>query len=209
MRLVADFVPESATACYDLSIHVLTSGTNNTRCLAHHFVRTEPKSDYTGDKNFKVMGTPFHKTPATQSPANQNAMNCGCKKERAVLEFYLYKTGKLRSEATNVEEGWLNQHLTPREREFVLKQVQEETLWSLDDIWRYRYIEEDGKWKRRSDLERFEGYVECMMKKLDNMKEAYKLAKGNAEDELDPETLQLLEESATEARKSKRARQAA
>ena len=30
------------------------------------------------------------------------------------------------------------------------------------------------------------------------MKEAYKLAKGNAEDELDPETLQLLEESATE-----------
>ena len=100
----------------------------------------------------------------------------------------------------------MNQRLTPREHEFVLKQVQEETLWSLDDIWRYCYIEEDGKWKRRSDLERFEGYVERMMKKLDDMKEAYKLAKGNAEDELDPETLQLLEESATEARKSKRHR---
>ncbi|KIK50308.1 hypothetical protein GYMLUDRAFT_253093 [Collybiopsis luxurians FD-317 M1] len=131
MRLVSGFVPECATTCYKLSLHILMSGETNTRCLAHHFSHVKPKTNHMGDKNSKVIGTPFHGTKYSETLSDATAMNSQSRRSSFAAEGvlcvskheHLHKFGKIPTATLAGDRSPLNP-LIPRKLTDVINSVQ-------------------------------------------------------------------------------------
>ncbi|KIK61230.1 hypothetical protein GYMLUDRAFT_243874 [Collybiopsis luxurians FD-317 M1] len=175
LREVDFFVSDCGSICKELSLKILTTKFGTTRCLNHHNTRNSVVNDWNGtSREFQNTGVPFRESwPRQQKRAD--ALHCGCHWERAVLEFYMFKTGKIGSrereelreegEPEVPKEGWKMQYLHPRLRELVLGQVQDEAGWCLDDIWTLK--KEQNRWVKRSEIERLEGMVRRMQNRLE------------------------------------------
>ncbi|KIK52154.1 hypothetical protein GYMLUDRAFT_251498 [Collybiopsis luxurians FD-317 M1] len=134
------FIPECASLCPKLSLEILTTTHGNIRCLQHANTHNRKQNNWSGTlRPWNVTGVPYQLKKAGEQ-LEEGTLHCGCHWERAVLEFFLFKTGKIESRTHKDEpgwsrEGWHMQYLHPRLCELVLGQVQELTTWCLDDIW--------------------------------------------------------------------------
>ncbi|KIK55220.1 hypothetical protein GYMLUDRAFT_248824 [Collybiopsis luxurians FD-317 M1] len=178
MQEVNFFVTECGSICKELSLEILTTKFGTTQCLNHHNTRNSEVNDWNGtSQEFQNTGVPFRESwPRQQKRAD--ALHCSCHWEQAVLEFYIFKTGKIGSrekeelkeegEPEIPKEGWKMQYLHPRLRELVLGQVQDEVGWCLDDIWTMK--KEHNRWVKRSEIERLEGMIRRMKERLEEVK---------------------------------------
>ncbi|KAF9061287.1 hypothetical protein BDP27DRAFT_1429169 [Rhodocollybia butyracea] len=172
MRNVDNFVPECASICYSLSLHILMTEAGNVRCLQHSHQRTTKENDEDGStRDWTVTGTPYRSCrPNVKRPENlEHILNCGCHRENAVLEFYLFKTGKISSvvKGQMVTEGWRSHYMHPRMRELILLQVRAESTWCLDDIWRFAR-DNEGRWSRRiTDVQRLQGLRDRISRQIE------------------------------------------
>ncbi|KIK65174.1 hypothetical protein GYMLUDRAFT_160270, partial [Collybiopsis luxurians FD-317 M1] len=176
LRTVDFFVPECASVCPDLSLEILTTTHGHIRCLQHANTRNVKQNDWSGTpRPWNVTGVPYQPRKAGEH-LEPGALHCGCHWERAVFEFFLFKTGKIESRTRKDEpgwkiEGWHTQYLHPHLRELVLGQVQEVTTWCLDDIWT-KEKDEDGLYVvDRPESARLQTMIERLQARLIVVKE--------------------------------------
>ncbi|KIK56375.1 hypothetical protein GYMLUDRAFT_247885 [Collybiopsis luxurians FD-317 M1] len=194
IREVGTFLPETGSVCEALTLHILTADgkgadKNRTRCLFHWANRkkkTENDQDGTVQE-WTFTGTPYPPTAAGEEESD--ALNCGCLKEKAILEFYLYKAGRILSPGHQPEEceDWMRQRLHSRLRELVLGSVLEHSGWCMEDVWT-RKVDENGLYtKERSSVERLEAQIQRLQiclekKKMKSMQAAEDAKKAEEED---------------------------
>jgi hypothetical protein len=157
MRNVADFVPECASICPELTYHILTTGPGNTRCLKHSITRpkiTAVKEDGGKDKE-------------DDTAIQDRILDCGCLAKNAMWEFYMFKTGRIQDGESVV--GWDRLRMDPRMRDLVFEQVAEETCWDLDDIWRYEKNPAGNFTVARSRIPRTQNQINRLIRKLEGL----------------------------------------
>ncbi|KAE9394076.1 hypothetical protein BT96DRAFT_998907 [Gymnopus androsaceus JB14] len=120
LRLVPSFIPECG---------------NVSRIEA--FVKAQ--NDLTASlREWNLTGTPYETDNARVVSLEGGVLTCGCQIENSLLDFYLFKTGRLWSPSKLQTEDWRSQRNHPRARELILTQIKSETLWNLDNIWCYK-----------------------------------------------------------------------
>jgi hypothetical protein len=205
MREVGTFFPETGSICEALTLHILTADgkgaeKNRTRCLFHWANRQkDTQNDQDGTiREWTFTGTPYPPTQAGEEKAD--ALNCGCLKEKAVLEYYLYKVGRISSSNADskASEDWMRQRLHPRLRELVLGPVIEQSSWSMEVVWT-RKMDEHGLYtKHQSTVDRLEAHIQRLQLRLAQEKEksiqAERDAKKAEEDETKRSEMLVYEE---------------
>lgn len=88
--------------------------------------------------DFKATGTPLIKLEKGQvsTAARKGYMHCGCYEDDVLMEFIFWKTWTITSPTTKVTEGWLDQHMDPRTRHFVVKAFKEASKLELEDFYK-------------------------------------------------------------------------
>lgn len=142
------FVPECGNVAPELTLHILTTDTGIVRCLHHSMNRSVAKvqNDLTASpREWSLTGTPYETDSARVVSLAGGLLTCGCQIENSLLDFYLFKTGRLWSPTKLQTEDWRSQRVHPRVRELVLTQIKSETLWNLDNIWCYTMAADTGE----------------------------------------------------------------
>ncbi|KAK7034052.1 hypothetical protein VNI00_012483 [Paramarasmius palmivorus] len=75
------------------------------------------------------------------------ALDCGCDVDDVLLDFYLFKTGKLTSPTMARTEGWNTDWVRPRQRALYLASWREGTKLTVYDC--YSMVSVKGHWKHR------------------------------------------------------------
>ncbi|KAK7020674.1 hypothetical protein VNI00_017664 [Paramarasmius palmivorus] len=75
------------------------------------------------------------------------ALDCGCDIDDVLLDFYLFKTGKLTSPTMSRSEGWKTDWVRPRQRALYLASWREGTKLTVYDC--YSMVSVKGQWKQR------------------------------------------------------------
>jgi hypothetical protein len=141
---VAEFCPEVSFASRALAIHCLTSKHLNTICLWHcHHDKSGNIHDGNPPPSHNVTGVPWqrHVNARDRHPREEpvtrasGVLHCGCHEDDVLWDFYLWKTGTLQSRTTDARESWMNSHLDPRSRGFVIGFFQQLTGLTIDDLY--------------------------------------------------------------------------
>lgn len=75
----------------------------------------------------------------------EEQMNCGCQVDVALVEFYLFKTGRLTSVLTGESEGWKDMRLDPRTREAIVTEYLRANRLVLEDLYSGGWVETKGE----------------------------------------------------------------
>ena len=186
LRMVPGFVPECGNVCPELTLHILTTDTGVVRCLHHSMNRsvTRAQNDLTqSPRDWSLTGTPFEADNDREVSLAGGLLSCGCQIENALLDFYLFKTGRLWSPSKSQWEDWRSQRIHPRVHELVLAQVKLETLWGLDNIWCYKADDKGNFTVFVSESERWTTMLERQKQRIAETQEKEKQAAagGNVE----------------------------
>ncbi|KAK7043838.1 hypothetical protein VNI00_008002 [Paramarasmius palmivorus] len=133
--------PIAGTTCVELSIHILTTKYGLIKCDYHHWSdKSTLKNDYTAELKPKaerigmfgqlVTGVPkkpiLLKRDTGKSP-ELGYCHCGCRVKDAVGGLYIYKTQRIYSETHQLDEGFNDIHMDPRNRNILLRALEEES----------------------------------------------------------------------------------
>ncbi|EEB87689.1 hypothetical protein MPER_14882, partial [Moniliophthora perniciosa FA553] len=94
--------------------------------------------------------------------------HCGCTLASCVKGWYLWKTGLIKAEHLNLEEGWKRTKISPREREFTIAAVETHSHMSILNMFDWELINTLGHWSYRqvSTEERLQRQVDAIMAKI-------------------------------------------
>ncbi|KAF9059450.1 hypothetical protein BDP27DRAFT_1431366 [Rhodocollybia butyracea] len=158
MRNVANYLPECASICAELTYQILSTGPGNARCLKHAFAR------------LKIIAVPEKNADRA---VKDRMFNCGCDVKNTLWEFFFYKTRQVtyKENGKDTPANWSHLQMAPVIQELVFEEVVDETCWSLDDIWRYR-MGDKGKYNVPvSRVVRIQAHIDRLTRKLDEIKE--------------------------------------
>lgn len=123
LRNVASFIPEAGSICPELTLHILTTTNGWTRCLYHSYNRTKKNAQndtLPGKRSWKLTGTPYSQDKTRKVMLEGGILHCGCEIKNALMDFYLFKTGRLWSPSLKASESWWTQRNHPQVRELIL-----------------------------------------------------------------------------------------
>ncbi|KAK7017509.1 hypothetical protein VNI00_018611 [Paramarasmius palmivorus] len=161
--------PIAGTTCVELSIHILTTKYGLIKCDYHHWsdkstlkndhtTELKPKSERIGLFGQLVTGVPKQpillKRDTGKSP-ELGYCHCGCRVKDAVSGLFIYKTQKVYSETHQLDEGFNDLHMDPRNRNVLIRALEENTglkmyerfshVLSTDGLLRYVEVKEEER----------------------------------------------------------------
>ncbi|KAF9521594.1 hypothetical protein CPB83DRAFT_900534 [Crepidotus variabilis] len=138
-------IPETATTTREATLMVHTNSWLNVVCRIHVYSRK-----YARDGQVKYGGAQIHGVPlpscygikANPKTAPRGFMNCGCLIDEVLIEYYLWKTTKLRSHNPGLRynnaplvEGLCEQVINPRIRSFLVTIFCQFSGFTVDDLY--------------------------------------------------------------------------
>jgi len=131
-----DLLPRAATTTRELALHCLGTNRGNRWCVYHHVSKSGKIFDGSKDAKFAITGVPLSRklTPKKGETLRRGGhLNCGCSEDMALLDFYFWKTWKVKK--GNVEEGLKNQRIEPRLRLFFAENYTTDSTLTVDDLY--------------------------------------------------------------------------
>lgn len=152
--------PEAATTSRELAMECLMTSQMNMFCPYHHAIDKAGKTvDGKEGQKYVLNGVPkprrLIRGPSIKKMKNKESvlfksngqlrnprvrdgiLNCGCRVNDALTEFYFWKTWSLSGNVNgeDVTESMGDQRMTPRIRAFVVKAFEEATCLTIDDLY--------------------------------------------------------------------------
>ncbi|KAF9531636.1 hypothetical protein CPB83DRAFT_833314 [Crepidotus variabilis] len=137
-------VPEAATTTREAAMMIHRNSRSNLVCRLHVISRRFPR-DGQVHQGSQVHGIAHRSISGTKNqplPAPPNHMHCGCSVEDVLIEFYIWKTSKIRSTNPALQldgeplfEGMGEMIIRPRLRSFIVGIFRGFSGLSLDDLY--------------------------------------------------------------------------
>jgi hypothetical protein len=138
IRQHQEFLPEAATTSRLLALDCLTTNRGNRTCVYHHNTKSGKVYDGAEGSKFKVTGVTLARTFKVKGKKGTlrqpGYFNCGCSEEVALLDFFFWKSWKVKNERGD-EEGLGSQRVDPRLRLFFAECFMKVTMLMVDDLY--------------------------------------------------------------------------
>ncbi|KAF9526223.1 hypothetical protein CPB83DRAFT_896367 [Crepidotus variabilis] len=144
MRADPTFVSAAATNSRDLALLVLETTEGNRFCLYHHFKdKANHVRDGWGKPGATIQGIPgkrrvSNKKKKTKNSAVEGYMNCGCREDDALLDFYLSKTLTIQGtvKGKRIENKMTSgDYFNSRQRSFMIALFKKWVGIQVDDLY--------------------------------------------------------------------------
>ncbi|KAF7761304.1 hypothetical protein Agabi119p4_10713 [Agaricus bisporus var. burnettii] len=169
VRYDPDYLPDVATANYDLGIKLLLNHSNNYICIPHTKLDRKLISNVDNlEGPVQIWGTPSTRIQNRSSKTNVTRVtdhfHCGCHEKVALAGFVMWKTWKARSLINGqlVVEG-LHKHkaFSPREVLFILQFLKSKFGYTVEDMFTGSFDEEEELRKEAAVMKKVANFCAC------------------------------------------------